>query len=394
MSQNPLRICHAFLFFSIRFAGGTSDLMFKICKAQEKQKHQPMVYSGDYKFDHELAEKLPNTRFRVLKSWLDRAGFSIMPGLAAQLQSDRDEIDIVHMHVFRTFQNVVLYKFCQRNNIPFVLDAHGAVPYYHRKNGLKKLFDRIWGRKMMHDADFLIAETEVGVQEYLDVDPTLNRENIVVISPPFDTDEFETLPEKGKFRAEHNISPDKKVIMFLGRVHHIKGNDFLIEGFAELCKQRDDCLLVIVGGDDGHMDECKALADKLGVADKTMFTGFIGGDDKNSALIDADIVAQMSRQEQGAWAPFEAVLCGTPIVVTDHTGAGEDVRRVDAGATVEFDNPGALAGTFNDIFENYSAAKEKTMKAKEFIETKMSMNARAQEYVDVYQRAIAKRQNS
>ena len=47
--------------------------------------------------------------------------------------------------------------------------------------------------------------------------------------------------------------------MFLGRVHHIKGNDFLIKGFKELCDLRDDCTLVIVGGDDGHMDECKSL---------------------------------------------------------------------------------------------------------------------------------------
>ncbi|MEP3048381.1 MAG: glycosyltransferase family 4 protein [Hyphomicrobiales bacterium] len=391
MITGPLRICHAFLFFSIRFAGGTSDLMFKICKAQEKQKHHPIVYSGDYKFDSELADKLPKTRFRILKSWFDKAGFSIMPGLAKQLHADRNQIDIVHMHVFRTFQNLILYKFCRRNNIPYVIDAHGAVPYYHRKNLIKKLFDRIWGRKMLNDAEFLIAETEVGVQEYLDIDASLNRENIAVISPPFDTDEFETLPTKGLFRAEHRISPDQKVIMFLGRVHHIKGNDFLIEGFAELCKKRQDCLLVIVGGDDGHMDDCKTLAEKLCITDKVKFTGFIGGADKNSALIDADIVAQMSRQEQGAWAPFEAVLCGTPIVVTDHTGAGEDVRRVDAGETVEFGNAPALASVFNDILDNYATAKTRTLKAKNYIETKMSMNARAQEYIDIYESAIAKR---
>ncbi|XAT61188.1 glycosyltransferase [Rhodobacteraceae bacterium Araon29] len=385
-----MNIVHAFLFFSIRFAGGTSDLMYKICKAQEKQNHQPIVYSGDYKFDQALADSLPKTKFQIVPSWFDKAGFSIMPQLARRLQQDKDNIEIVHMHVFRTFQNVVLYKFCKRNNIPFVLDAHGAVPYYSRKNFLKRIFDKVWGRAMLHDADFLIAETEVGVTEYLSVDPTLDKEKIVVISPPFDTDEFEILPEKGRFRVEHNIDADKKVIMFLGRVHHIKGNDYLIEGFAELCKMRDDCLLVIVGSDDGHMDECKALANNLGVYDKVMFTGFIGGADKNSALIDADVVAQMSRQEQGAWAPFEAVLCGIPIIVTDHTGAGEDVRRVDAGETVEFGNVPALATTLDGILSNYAQAKERTMLAKTFIETKMSMNARAQEYIDVYERALAK----
>ena len=362
--------------------------MFKICKAQEKQKHQPTVYTGSYKFDQQLASQLPKTRFRIIRSWFDKAGFSIMPGLLGQLKVDKSSIDIVHLHVFRTFQNVIFYKFCKKNNIPFVIDAHGAVPYYSKKNFLKKLFDKIWGRRMLHDADFLIAETEVGVREYLDIDPTLNPDKIIIISPPFDTDEFKNLPQKGDFRSKYRIDPSDKVIMFLGRVHHIKGNDFLIKGFKKLCDLRDDCTLVIVGGDDGHMDECKSLTNKLELSEKVIFTGFIGGSEKNSALIDADIVAQMSRQEQGAWAPFEAVLCGTPIVVTEHTGAGEDVRRVDAGKTVAFGDETGLAEVFDDILNNYQEAKELTRSAKLFIEEKMSMNARAQEYVDVYQKAL------
>ncbi len=383
-----MKICHAFIYFSIRFAGGTSDLMYKICKAQVKQGHQPVVYSGHYKFDGELAASLTGTQFRVVRSWLDKAGFSIMPGLFSLLRREINDFDVVHMHVFRTFQNAVLHHYCMKHHIPYVMDAHGAVPYYTRKNLIKKLFDKFWGFSILRDAAFLIAETEVGVQEYLDVDPGLDRDKIVVISPPFDTDEFETLPERGAFRQEFSIDPEAKVILFLGRVHHIKGNDFLIKGFADLCKRRDDALLVIVGSDDGHMDECKELAKELGVAGKVMFTGFMGGDKKNSALIDADIVAQMSRQEQGAWAPFEAVLCGTPIIVSAHTGAGEDVRRVKAGATVEFDDVAALSGEIENILDHYEDAKALTLKAKEYIETRMSMNARAQEYIDVYQRAI------
>lgn len=87
---------------------------------------------------------------------------------------------------------------------------------------------------------------------------------------------------------------------------------------------------------------------------------------------------------------FEAVLCGTPIIVTEHTGSGEDVKRIDAGYTVKFDDVEGLAGQFSYIFANYSAAKEKTMAAKRYIEENMSMNARSQEYIELYQKAIAK----
>ena len=242
-----------------------------------------------------------------------------MPSLFSVGRRQLQSFDVVHMHAFRTFQNVILYHLCRKYGVPYIIDAHGAVPYYRRKRGIKRLFDVIFGRPMLRNAARLIAETQVGVDEYKSIDPLIDDSRIAVLSPPFDTEEFADLPEYGLFRREYGVE-EKNVIVFLGRVHHIKGNDFLIKGFAELLKRHEDSRLMIVGSDDGHMEECKALAESLGISNKVTFTGFLYAEKMVSALVDADIVAQMSRQEQGAWAPFEAVLCGTPIVVTSHTG--------------------------------------------------------------------------
>ena len=38
-----MRILHSYLFFSIKYAGGTSDLMFKILKAQAKVGTRPVL---------------------------------------------------------------------------------------------------------------------------------------------------------------------------------------------------------------------------------------------------------------------------------------------------------------------------------------------------------------
>lgn len=91
----------------------------------------------------------------------------------------------------------------------------------------------------MKDAKYLIAETEVGKKEYLDLLPTLDHNKIKIISPPFDTDEFEEVFEKNKFRNEQLISHKTKIITFLGRIHYIKGVDFLIEGFAYFLKKKN-----------------------------------------------------------------------------------------------------------------------------------------------------------
>jgi glycosyltransferase involved in cell wall biosynthesis len=379
-----MKILHAFVFFSIKHAGGTSDLMFKIAKAQKKAGLSPIILSGDYKFDYELADNLEGVDFVICKSFFDRFGFSLMPSMIWKLFSIRKNVDIVHMHVYRTFQNAILYFFCKTFSIPYVMDAHGAVPYHENKKFLKRVFDFVIGKRILRDAKHLIAETIVGRDEYLSIMPSLVTEEIIVLSPPFDTDEFLSLPDKGLFREKYQINPNLKVVMFLGRIHYIKGNDFLIKGFAEALKHRPDLFLILVGPDDGHMEECKKIVNELNISSNVLFTGFLGGEHKNSALIDADIVVQLSRFEQGAWAPLEGVLCKTPIIVTADTGTGEDVKRIKAGYLVDFDNNEMLANTIIDILNNYDDAKKLTNKARDYIIENLSMNARIDEYTDLY----------
>jgi len=383
-----MKILHSFILFSIEIGGGTSDLMFKICKAQAKAGLLPTILSGDYKFDKNLAETLKDVNFHAEKTFLHKAGFSIMPGLFSWCRKNLKDYDVVHMHAFRTFQNVVLYYYCRKFNIPYVMDAHGSVPYFTRKNIIKKIFDFIIGRAILKNASVLVAETQIGVDEYLNLDSSLENKEILILSPPFDTDEYQDLPLKGDFRKKYDISEDLRVISFLGRVHYIKGNDFLIKGFASYVKNNQNTKLVIIGPDDGHMEDCKKLIKQLKIEEYVIFTGFLGGEYKNSALLDSDIVVQLSRQEQGAWAPLEAVLCGTPIIVTDHTGTGEDIKRMDAGYLVKFDDISGLSKIFSLIFDNYSDALEKTTKAKLYIENHLSFNHRVHEYTSIYKKSL------
>jgi len=383
-----VKILHSFILFSVEVGGGTSDFIYKICKAQAKAGLRPTVLSGSYAFDQELADSLDGVDFHVEKTWLHKQGFSLMPGLILWCRNNLQQYDVVHMHVYRTFQNIILYYYCRKYNIPYVMDAHGSVPYFTKKNFIKKIFDKFIGKSILKNASVLLAETEIGVDEYIELDSTINRNKVVVLSPPFDTDEYLQLPKKGDFRKKYNISLDEKVISFLGRVHYIKGNDFLIKGFAEFVRNNQDSKLVIIGPDDGHMAECKEIVNNLDIKDKVIFTGFLGGEYKNSALVDSDIVVQLSRQEQGAWAPLEAVLCETPIVVTRHTGTGEDIKRLNAGYLVDFDDVNGLSDIFINIFDNYDLAMEKTLKAKQYIEQHLSFNYRVREYTDIYNNSI------
>ena len=223
-----IKVLHAYIFFSIRFAGGTSDLMFKIAKNQQNTLVKPSILTGDFKLDNDLIKKLPNTEFIVLKSFFDKSGFSVMPSLIWFCIKNLKKYDVIHMHVFRTYQNLILFIFARIWKIPIIMDAHGSVPYFIKKPILKRLFDLLFGKIILQKASYLMAESEVGVQEYIDLIPKVDLKKIITLSPPFDTDEFKIKFTKDYLRNKHKIK-EKFIIGFLGRIHFIKGLDFLVQ---------------------------------------------------------------------------------------------------------------------------------------------------------------------
>ena len=135
-----MEVCHAYIFYSIKFAGGTCDLIKKLIAAQSKINIKTTVLTGNYNIDNQLIEQSKGTKFIVEKSYLDKQGLSLMPNLWFTLNNKLRNTNIVHMHVLRTYQNLLLYYFCKFRKIPYIIDAHGSVPYGKRKIVLKKLF--------------------------------------------------------------------------------------------------------------------------------------------------------------------------------------------------------------------------------------------------------------
>ena len=121
------------------------------------------------------------------------------------------------------------------------------------------------------------------------------------------------------------------------------------------------------------------------MADKVLFNGFLDGVAKLSALVDADVGVQTSVYEQGAWAPFAAVLCNTPIIVSSNSGAGEDVKKIDAGYLVEYDDKNQLRDMMQYVLDNPAEAQKKTQKAKEYIKSNLSLEKGIENYEKLYQ---------
>ena len=110
----------------------------------------------------------------------------------------------------------------------------------------------------------------------------------------------------------------------------------------------------------------------------------MSGAEKNQALKTSDCVVQLSRFEQGAWAPMEGILCETPIIVSSHTGAGEDVVRLGAGQVVPITSSTEFCKALDNIIKHPDVHKKIAIKARKHLFKHLSFEARVIEYYKVY----------
>lgn len=382
-----MKILQAFDFFSLPHGGGVVDLLYSLSKALEQRGHEVTIYASDFELDQEYIDSLSGVEVYPFRSWFHVSGIHVMPGIIAETRKKLRDFDIIHLHAYRSFQNVVIHHYARKYGIPYIMDAHGAILRIGRGNrGLKQLlkwvYDVSFGNRILRGAGKVIAQNEMEAGQYIVAG--VSQDKIDQLHLPFATSEFARLPSAGLFRRRFNIKQEH-IILYLGRIHWIKGLDFLIESFYELTKLRSDVVLAMVGADDGYRGSLEKLIDRLHLSNRVIFTGFLGGEDKLSAMVDADLLVQTSVYEQSSKTPFEAILCDTPVIVSKNTGAGEDVVRIDAGYLVEYSHKKELVDGIQYILDNPDEAQVKTQKAKKYIEANLSLASQAEKYEKLYQ---------
>ena len=379
-----MKILQAFGLFSLPHGAGTVDILYRLSHALADRGHEVEIYTSDFELDQDYVDSLQGVRVYSFRSWPNLPGLYLTPSIVAQASKSLQDFDIIHLHCYRSFQNIVIHHYAKKYGIPYLLQAHGSL-LRHGNIGfkwlLRWLFDVIFGYRILRDATKVITENVVGAEEYKKFG--VGEEKIVMIPLSFPVEEFSKLPSPGLFRRKFDIK-ENHIIMFLGRINWIKGLDFLVESFYQLTQLRNDTVLAMVGPDDGFKATLEESISKLNLSNRVLFTGFLGGEEKLSALVDADVVIQPSRYEQAAWAPIEAVLCGTPVIVSKNTGAGEDVSRMDAGYLVDYGDKGALIEAIQRIFDDPSEAIKKVRRAGEYIKANLTLTKEIEEYERLY----------
>lgn len=378
--------------------GGTVKVAYDLSKELARRGHEVTVYTSDsldkYSRQKDRFVEMNGIQvyyFRNLSNTLAWHRLVFTPGMLLQLGKEAKNFDIVHLHGFRNFPNIVAHHYAMKFHIPYVFQAHGDLLPLFAKRKLKRVYDVLFGHKILRDAAKVIPMTKLEIDEYKNMGT--DEDKITLIPPPYEVNSFAHLPAFGQFRERFGIK-EKHIILSLARIHKIKGIDFLVESFYELAQERDDVALVIAGPDDGHQSALESLIQKLDLSTRVLFTGLLGGQDKLSALVDATMLVQTSIFERAPGSPFEAILCNTPIIVTRDTGCGEIVAELDAGYLVRYGNANELRDLMQRILDDPAEARDKAQKGKQYILENLSWQIIIKEYERLYQSVIERRRAS
>jgi len=300
------------------------------------------------------------------------SGLIITPELNEFLSKHAQDFDLIHIHEYYTYQNTVVRRFSKRYAIPYILQAHGSL----RKNDKifrKWFYDAIFGYGILRDASKVIALSRVEAEQYRRMG--VPEEKIAIIPNGIDLSEYAELPPKGAFRKKFNIPEERKIVLYLGRIHKIKGIDFLIKAYAYLVNEMNlkDAVSVIAGPDDGYLSEAKALAHTLGVSDSAMFVGPLYGRNKIEAYVDSDVVVLPSRYETFPMVVLEAYACGKPVIASNVGGLKELIIDGETGLLFKAGNFKQMAEKMVYLLNDSDKAVEISRKGRILVEEKYSI---------------------
>ena len=366
--------------------GGVSKVMRSISKELARRGHFVVVYTTNAfdpkrKFIIRYKTKyiIDNVVVYYFNNTIQTNKLYLSITLIDHLCKNLANFDILHLHSWRQIHDFVACNYAIREHIPYVFQPHGSLAKVGVGFFAKRLLDLTLGLKLLKrilkKASKVIALTRVEADQCRSMG--VPEEKIAIIPNGIDLSEYAELPPKGAFKRKFNIPEDKKIILYLGRIHKTKGIDFLVRAYAYLTRKMNfkDAVLIIAGPDDGYLSEIKSLVQGLSISNSVLFTGPLYGEDKLAAYVDSEVYVLPSRYEMFPMAVLEAYACGKPVVASKVGGLKDLVINGETGFLIEVGSVDQLAKAILFLLNNINEAEEMGLRGKQLVKNKFSIEA-------------------
>lgn len=251
------------------------------------------------------------------------------------LKENAARFDCAILHGIWLFPSFAAWRVLTEMNVPYFIYTHGLLdptfktlfPFKHLK---KALIWHLWEQHVVEDAKavFFTCEEErrLAHEGYRSLSCTPEIVPYCVGEPPGDSEQ-----QVAAFYEHFSECHNKRLILFLSRIHPKKGTDLALRAFAAIAEKFPDAHLVLAGPDSiGWKRELGSMAARLNIKNRITWAGMLSGDLKWGAFRAAEAFILPSHQENFGIAVVESLACGTPVLISRRINIWKEI--IDDGA--------------------------------------------------------------
>jgi glycosyltransferase involved in cell wall biosynthesis len=238
--------------------------------------------------------------------------------------------DVVHVHGLLNPISSGAARAGIRHDVPVVIGPFGTMSRYtfaHRRTVAKRMYFRAVDAPNLRRAAGLHFTTPAERDEarWHGIDFGTRAH---VVPPPY----------RGARAASHQpAQPTSPSVLFLGRLHPVKGVDVLLQAWPAIRSAHPGARLTIAGqGAPDYEAELRSRAAALGAdASSVLFPGFVRGAEKTAHLAAAQVCVLPSLHENFGISVLDSVAAGVPIVATPGVQLASWIVRRETGLVAE-----------------------------------------------------------
>jgi glycosyltransferase involved in cell wall biosynthesis len=350
----PSHVLHVIPSVAPRY-GGPSQAVVDMCRALMRREVDPLIVTTDAdgpgRLPVEIGKivELNGVPTLFFPRQISEA-FKFSWPLAGWLARNIGAFDVVHIHAVFSHASLAAARAAAAQSVPYIVRPLGTLdPWSMRQKPIRKRLFWHLGIKDMLRRAVAIQYTTADEQRLAEVSLGLTRGVVIPLGISEDILDSRVGPEH--FRRQYPQLGESPYMMMLSRLHPKKGLELGVDAFLAASEHvdRQGWHLVLAGdGDPNYVDLLKRRVAERGGDGRVLFTGWLAGRDKVSALRGAAFLALPSRQENFGIAVAEALASQVPALVSPHVNLATDIEAAEAGWVVPLE-PSALEASFRRI---------------------------------------------
>ncbi|MDZ7290121.1 MAG: glycosyltransferase family 4 protein [candidate division KSB1 bacterium] len=251
----------------------------------------------------------------------------------------KERFDLIHAHFAYTV-GFAAARVGQKFGIPVVVTVYGSDINFYTRRTLRNFVAAhftIWGLR------HATAVTAVSIElkrKLLTL--KVPNERITVIPFGIRSSVFYPRGEKHLLRRQMQLPETGILFLFVGNLVPVKGLEFLLNAFADVCRRLPATTLIIIGS--GELEAVlKRRVFALGIDKQVIWPGRKPHEEIPFWMSAADFLVLPSLSEGYPNVILEALACGTPVIASRVGGVPEILVSPDLGIMVPPGDSEALA---------------------------------------------------